>query len=250
MRRVDYDQVAATYNQRYGRNRFDGILDTLHRFIGEGQDADVVEIGCGTGRWLAELANRVKSIIGVDVSREMLRIAAADTRSASLVRARAEEIPLASGSVDRVFCINALHHFVDRVAFAREARRILRSGGTVMVIGLDPHTTLDRWWVYDYFPGTLAADLVRYPSAEAMRGTLEEAGFSDLRTSVAQHIPAAIPFDLAVERGVVDRRATSQLMVISDAEYEEGVRRMTAERPVLRADLRLYATIGRVIATR
>jgi SAM-dependent methyltransferase len=152
-------------------------------------------------------------------------------------------------SVDRVFCINALHHFDDRVAFAREAHRILRSGGTVMVIGLDPHTALDRWWIYDYFPGALAADLVRYPSVEAIRATLEDAGFSDLTTSVAQHIPAAVPFDLAVERGYVDRRSTSQLMVISDAEYEEGVRRLTAERPVLRADLRLYATVGRVLGT-
>jgi SAM-dependent methyltransferase len=250
MRRVDYDEVAATYNQRYGRNRFDGILDALHRFIGDGQHADVVEIGCGTGRWLAELANRVRSIIGVDVSRGMLRVAAADTRSPLLVQARAEEIPLASVSVDRVFCINALHHFTDRVAFAREARRILRSRGTLMVVGLDPHTTLDRWWIYDYFPGTLAADLVRYPSAEAIRATLKDAGFSDLTTSVAQHIPAAVPFDLAVERGYVDRRSTSQLMVISDAEYEEGVRRLTAERPVLRADLRLYATIGRVVGKR
>jgi hypothetical protein len=115
-----------------------------------------------------------------------------------------------------------------------------------MVIGLDPHTGLDQWWIYDYFPGTFAADLVRYPSAEAIRATLEDAGFSDLTTSVAQHVPAAVPFDLAVERGYVDQRSTSQLMVISDAEYAEGVRRLTAERPVLRADLRLYATIGRV----
>ena len=35
-------------------------------------------------------------------------------------------------------------------------------------------------------------------------------------------------------------------MVISDAEYESRTRRMRRERPVLRADLRLFATIGRV----
>ena len=246
MRRVDYDDVASTYDQRYGRNRFEGIRDALHRFVGDGQQADVAEIGCGTGRWLAELNAHVRSIVGVDASREMLRVAAAGARSPLLVQARAEEIPLASASADRVFCVNALHHFVDHVAFAGEARRILRTDGALMTIGLDPHTALDRWWIYDYFPTALAADLVRYPRTEAIRATLADAGFSDLTTIVAQHIPAAVPFDLAVERGHLDRRSTSQLMVISDAEYEDGVRRIASERPVLRADLRLYATIGRV----
>jgi hypothetical protein len=65
-------------------------------------------------------------------------------------------------------------------------------------------------------------------------------------TRVAQHIPTALPFSLAVECGYVDRRATSQLMVISDDEYDEGLARLTAEQPVLRADLRLFATIGYV----
>jgi hypothetical protein len=33
-------------------------------------------------------------------------------------------------------------------------------------------------------------------------------------------------------------------MVISDAEYEQGLERLKREQPVLRADLRLFATIG------
>ena len=39
-----------------------------------------------------------------------------------------------------------------------EARRVLRAGGSLMSVGLDPHTALDQWWIYDYFPGALAAD--------------------------------------------------------------------------------------------
>jgi hypothetical protein len=33
-------------------------------------------------------------------------------------------------------------------------------------------------------------------------------------------------------------------MVISNVEYEEGLRRLESEQPILRADLRLYATVG------
>lgn len=250
MRRVDYDDVAATYNRRYDSNRYEGIRDTLLEFIGDGRSAGVVEVGCGTGHWLAELETSVRTMVGIEPSSGMVHNAVQATHRSLLVQARAEALPLTEACADRLFCIHALHHFTDRAAFAREARRVLRPGGTVMIIGLDPHTMLDQWWIYDYFPGALAADRARYLSTPAIRALLERAGFSDLSTTVAQHIPAAVSFTLAVERGHVDRRSASQLMVISDAEYEAGMQRMAAEQPVLRADLRLYATFGRASGDR
>ena len=63
-------------------------------------------------------------------------------------------------------------------------------------------------------------------------------------TEIVHHVPAERPFDLALEQGLLDRRSTSQLMVISDAEYESGMRRLLSDRPTLRADLRLFATVG------
>lgn len=246
MRRVDYDDVASTYNRRYERNRYDGTRAALYEFLGDAANADVAEVGCGTGHWLADVAGSVRTIIGIDASWEMLRCAAADARSALLIHARAEQLPLATASVDRVFCVNALHHFSDLATFASEARRVLRSGGSLMSVGLDPHTALDRWWIYDYFPAALAADRARYLPTQTIRDIFEDAGFADVHTNLAQNIPAAVPFQLAVERGYIDRRSTSQLLVISDAEYEDGLERMRQEQPMLRADLRLFATIGRV----
>ena len=246
MRRVDYDDVASTYNRRYERNRYDGTRAALYEFLGDAANADVAEVGCGTGHWLADVADSVRTIIGIDASWEMLRCAATDACSALLIHARAEQLPLATASVDRVFCVNALHHFSDLATFANEARRVLRSGGSLMSVGLDPHTALDQWWIYDYFPGALAADRARYLPAQTIRDTFEGAGFADVHTNLAQHIPAAVSFQLAVERGHIDRRSTSQLLVISDAEYEGGLERMRQEQPMLRADLRLFATIGRV----
>jgi len=246
MRRVDYDDVAQSYNRRYERNRSEGVRAALHEFLGDAGKLDVAEIGCGTGHWLADVAGLVRSEIGIDPSWEMLRRAAVDARTALLIRARAEDLPLAAASVDRVFCVNALQHFADKESFVREARRVLRSDGSVLTIGLDPHSGLDHWWIYDYFPSALVSDRARYLPAATIRAMFENAGFTDVRTVLAQHIPASVPFDLAVERGYVDRKSTSQLMVISDAEYEDGVQQMRLERPLLRADLRLYATIGRL----
>ena len=241
---MDYDVVAPTYDTRYERNRYDGVRAVLQRFIGEPGCVDAAEVGCGTGHWLAELRGRIRTAAGLDLSAGMLQRARTAAPYARIARGRAENLPWVAGSFDRIFCINALHHFDDADAFMIEARRVLRPGGALLTIGLDPHTGLDTWWIYDYFPSALKADRARYQSTATIRERLEAAGFVEAVTEVAQHMPAAIPFTVAKERGFVDRRATSQLMVISDAEYEEGLRRLSAEQPVLHADLRLYATVG------
>lgn len=248
MSSVDYDDVAAVYDRRYAANRFDGLDAALSDFVGTNTGLDVAEVGCGTGHWLAALVRRARWVIGIDASEGMLRAARTTAPHAFLVRGRAEGLPCRDASVDRLFAINAFHHFLDKRAFLAEARRVLRPGGALMTIGLDPHTGVDQWWVYDYFPAALVADRERYQPTATIREWLAAAAFRDATTSVAQHMPAVRPFDVALKHGIIDRRYTSQLMVISDADYEAGRRRLEAERPTLRADLRLYMTAARVPA--
>ena len=241
-RRIDYDALAATFDQRYVHNDYSGTAAALAKFVAE-PNATVLEVGCGTGHWLAAISGAT-TVAGIDRSWEMLRRARETALRAVLAHATAEQLPFASDTFDRVFCVNALHHFGDKLAFLREAYRVLRPDGAILIIGLDPHTTIDQWWVYDYFPEARAADLQRYPSTYRIRNALLATGFATASTSVVHHKPAERAFELAVEQGLLDRHWTSQLMVISDAAYEAGVRRLRAERPVLRADIRLYGTIA------
>jgi len=240
--KVDYDDIAAIYDTRYDRNRYGEVRDALMRFVGDA--TDVVEVGCGTGHWLAELRGGDRRVVGIDPSWEMLRHAARNAEHASLIRGVADAMAIRSSATDRVFCINAFHHFPDKTGFVAEARRVLRDGGALMIVGLDPHTGMDQWWVYDYFPSTLRIDRARYASTPAIREMLADARFSSIETMVVQHVPAAIPFDKALERGYLDRQSTSQLVVMPDDEYRAGMERLNAERPMIRADLRVYSTVG------
>tara|TARA_B100000315_G_scaffold157246_1_gene145836 strand:- start:19578 stop:20318 length:741 start_codon:yes stop_codon:yes gene_type:complete len=246
---VNYDAVAPAYDRRYETNRLDGVEAVLRRFIGKSECADVAEVGCGTGHWLAKIRNLVRRAAGLDLSAEMLdraRIAAPD---ALVVRGRAEQLPWTTGRFDLLYCVNALHHFGNVEAFLAEARRVLRPHGAFMTIGLDPHTNLDTWWIYDYFPTARQADRGRYLPTSTIRGQLEAHGFMDAATTVAHHVSASVPFATALERGMVDRCAASQFMVVSDTAYEEGLRRLRAEQPVLHADLRLYVTFARALSS-
>ena len=244
MRRVDYDAVAPVFDRRYSHNSYEGIERSLVRFIGDAPLRAVLEVGCGSGHWLKVLEHTAGIVAGMDLSSGMLRLARQASPHALLVRAAAERLPYRSATFDRVFCINALHHFSDKRAFLQECRRILSAGGAFLTTALDPHTGLDAWWVYDFFPASLGADLVRYPSTQQIRDWMIEAGFASAQTELVHHMPAERPFEVALARGQLDRHSTSQLMVISDDEWERGIRRLHDERPVIRSDLRLFATIG------
>ena len=113
---------------------------------------------------LAPLADdRQMHLASLDVSHQMLARARTQASQAELVQGRAEHLPWGNALFDRVFCINAFHHFRDKLAFLAEARRVLRPNGRVLVVGLDPHSESDRWFIYDYFTGTREIDKCRYP---------------------------------------------------------------------------------------
>jgi ubiquinone/menaquinone biosynthesis C-methylase UbiE len=249
-RSVDYDAVAARFDRRYQKNNYEGVEMLLDAFAGSAA-LDVLEVGCGTGHWLARLADRGHRVAGVDASRGMLARASEAAPGAALAHGRAESLPFEDARFDRVFCINAYHHFGDAVAFLGDARRVLRPGGGLLTVGLDPHNGSDRWWIYDWFEPVLAIDLRRYRPTGEIRDAMRAAGFARAETVVAQHIPARRTLREADIEGRLDKNWTSQLTVLSDAEFAAGVARIrsTAREAeargaelVLESDLRLFAT--------
>jgi SAM-dependent methyltransferase len=248
--RVDYDAIASAYDRRYQHNDFSGIDSAVTSFVEPTPDARVVEVGCGTGRWLRLLCGSLR-VTGVDASFGMLSHA-----QAPVVQAAAEQLPCTSRSIDRLFCVNAFHHFSDKVAFLGEARRVLRSGGRLMTIGLDPHTLIDRWYVYDYFPSALENDRRRYDATSQIREWMHDAGFTGCATCEVQHLRVCIDARTALREGRLDRSATSQLSLQTDEEYQQGIERIQRDIESVEArgasldliaDLHLYATFGSVV---
>jgi ubiquinone/menaquinone biosynthesis C-methylase UbiE len=248
MRHTNYDSVAATYDRRYVDEDFGGIEGALIEFLGDAP-GKVLEVGCGTGHWLRRLDERHIKATGIDPSQAMLAHARAKVTAGGLIRARAEDLPLATGRFNRLFCINAFHHFAVKRAAVNEARRVLGRGGAMMTIALDPHTGIDRWWVYDYFPQTLEIDKQRYPSCEQIREWMRDAGFLNTYSREVQHLPDDVLAVEALQNGTVSPGHTSQLAVLTSDEFSAGVARihaaLAADRDMhLSADLRVYATYG------
>jgi ubiquinone/menaquinone biosynthesis C-methylase UbiE len=249
---TDYDSIAGSFDRRYSLLRYDGVRDALVTFLTPGVSA-ALEVGCGTGHWLRELAGRAPLIAGVEPCGPMLVRARDTAPAAQLARGCAEQLPWRDASFDRIFCVNALHHFADRGRFFAEARRVLRPGGGVMSIGKDPHRAGDEWWVYDYFDGTRAIDLARFAPVRTLRAELTTAGFAWAESFEADRIETTRGVSEAFAAGIVDRAFTSQLTVLTDEEFSRGVERIRQAESgaqkdgtqlTLIADFRLYATVG------
>jgi ubiquinone/menaquinone biosynthesis C-methylase UbiE len=108
---------------------------------------DVVELGCGTGRWLRRLeAAGLKSLTGVDISDAMLGEAERKCLpSTSLVHSDSTATPLPDRAADCILISFLLSYVQDLRKFAQEAARILRPGGTIIVSDLHPNTPSYGW---------------------------------------------------------------------------------------------------------
>ncbi len=93
--------------------------------------ARAVDVGCGTGMSSRALVAIADQVVGLDVSRPMLR-AAAPSAGVHYVQAAAERLPLATASAELVVTAAAFHWF-DQQAMLAEAARVLVPGGALAV---------------------------------------------------------------------------------------------------------------------
>jgi ArsR family transcriptional regulator len=109
-------------------------------------DWDVADLGCGTGHTAAALAPHVRTVLGVDQSSAMLRAAekrTAEFANVDLRQGSLEALPLDDDSVDAALLVLALTYVADPRQALREASRILRPGGRVVVVDLLRHDDED-----------------------------------------------------------------------------------------------------------
>jgi cytosine/adenosine deaminase-related metal-dependent hydrolase/ubiquinone/menaquinone biosynthesis C-methylase UbiE len=109
---------------------------------------DVLDAGCGTGRWLQLLASsHSMSLIGVDASAQMLHRAAAKLGSASSLRlGSCTALPVGDAAVDLVLASFVISYLENVDIFARELHRVTRPGATIFLTDMHPVTAISCNW--------------------------------------------------------------------------------------------------------
>ncbi len=112
--------------------------EDILRKIGVREDTIFADIGCGTGYFTipaAEMAER-GNVFAIDMQEEMLEMLKekiSGKENITIVSSTEDKIPLPDESVDIAFMANVLHE-IDGDGTLREAHRILRHGGILVVV--------------------------------------------------------------------------------------------------------------------
>jgi SAM-dependent methyltransferase len=190
----------------------------------------VLDIGCGTGRFLAQL-DEVAKAWGVDRSPEMLEVARSRAGGAGLKLGSAEELPFKDGWFERA-TMWLVAHLVDRPRAFAEAARVLEPGGRFAVATFDP-SYFDSFWLNELFPSMERIDRERFPTADEL--TAELADFAGVRLiGISQG--GALSREDALER--IRGKHISTFDLIAEDEYEAGLARAERELPE-RVDYRI-----------
>ncbi|HXG52240.1 MAG TPA: methyltransferase domain-containing protein [candidate division Zixibacteria bacterium] len=158
----------------------------------------VLDLATGTGRAARSVAARLTSgtVVGVDQAMAMLQTGREEKIEAyHVVAGEAGRLPFKTGVFDRAFVTFALHHFGDPEQVAREVLRVLKNGGTFVV--LDPvvkeakdavDVALEAR-INQVFRRTHGSDF-RFHTASGIQRLLLKAGYRIVRGTVVSY-----PFD-------------------------------------------------------
>ena len=124
----------------FARRKVELLEELANRSVGPLSGLSVLDVGCGTGTTDRHLVDHVGSLRGVDVSQEMLVLAAEAVPEASYEWYNGDKLPFPDGSFDVTVAICVLHHvpLSARAKFMAELHRATRDGGLVAVFEHNP----------------------------------------------------------------------------------------------------------------
>ena len=172
------EQVALGHPSYVWRSGQDRRLDLIRRYVPL-EGATVLDIGCGIGTYVRKLRDYSSDVYGIDIDSARVR----QGRTGTLAVAVSESLPFADRAFDVVLLNEVIEHVRDDRETLREACRVVRPGGHVVVYApnrLYPFEThgvyLGRRFVFgnmplvNYLPDPLRRRLVPHARAYTTRG--------------------------------------------------------------------------------
>jgi ubiquinone/menaquinone biosynthesis C-methylase UbiE len=219
------ERLRLEFNEWARAGRGEG-MEKGHRPVGEqaiermtvDADSRVLDLGCGSGWASRLLAARAKSVVGVDISDEMIELAWASSRNFGNVEfkvASAEQLPFADQQFSHCFSMESLYYYEDIPQALREVHRVLESGGQfVCVVDLFRENEPSGQWIEKLKVP------VQFLSIEDYRRLFEAAGFSNvLDQRLFDPTPIAETYDgtsFASHADYVRYRAAGSLMITGE----------------------------------
>jgi ubiquinone/menaquinone biosynthesis C-methylase UbiE len=141
-----YDLTSEMYEERYAEEQRAKYEEALkHLSV---NDCAVLDVGCGTGLFFSHVTTKAKLVVGVDISRKLLRKAkeqAAVFGNVFVVQADADHLPFKSAFFDFVFSFTVLQNMPKPSETLNEFKKAIKPHGKVVVTGLKKAIPLEKF---------------------------------------------------------------------------------------------------------
>lgn len=131
-----YDLTAKTYDERYAQEQEAKYGAALEGLVVQGV---VLDVGCGTGLLFKHVASKAETIVGLDISKQLLLLARERARvftNVLLVQADADYLPFKDDSFDNIFSFTVLQNLPKPKVILMEMQRTGRKRASIVVTGL------------------------------------------------------------------------------------------------------------------
>ncbi len=161
-----------------------------------GRPPRVLDVGCGEGHFAAALVRGGAEVVAIDVAAEPLRRARARHPALDLRLVEPEApLPLEDSSFDVVWAGETIEHVANTALWLSELRRVLRSGGVVLLSTPDhgPLSRLRMAFSHKAFEARFdpRSDHVRFYTRRVLAGLLVDFGFEDVTVAGVGGLPGA-----------------------------------------------------------
>lgn len=172
------EQVALGNPSFVWRAGQDRRLDLIRRYVTL-EGARVLDIGCGIGTYVRKLGELTERAYGIDIDAARVR----ESTSGGVAIAASEQLPFATGALDVVLLNEVIEHVQRESETLREACRVVRPGGHVVIYAPNRLYPFETHGVYiggryffgnvplvNYLPDSLRQRLVPHARAYTSRG--------------------------------------------------------------------------------
>ena len=110
------------------------LMERLLAFIPQ-KSGTILDVACGKGATTAYLMKYYPAdkITGINISENQLKTARANAPGCAILKMNATNLEFPDGSFDNIICVEAVFHFYTREKFLREAHRVLKPGGRLVL---------------------------------------------------------------------------------------------------------------------
>lgn len=170
-----YDKVGKGYNTTRSADPY--LTGRLHDLLAPITNGKYIDVGCGTGNYLAALSKLGLDITGIDPSERMLSEARKKLPDTILHQATAENIPFENEIFNGATATFTVHHWANLQNGLNEINRVLKPGSKLVLLSFTPQQLLG-YWLCHYFPKTMQRSAEVVLSIEEMTALFKTAGFS------------------------------------------------------------------------